>query len=500
MTDPSTFELPPVDPTAQLAPGRPETLPPFDVPPTSDQPAGRRRLDRRAFLGLAGGVGALGALGALFGPRAWDALFGGDTTAGGGALGQGEGSKLVLLTLYGGNDGLNTVIPYQNPAYASARGPLAVEASSVLPLADGFGLHAGMPGFKKLWDAKELAIVHGVGFANPNYSHFESMDIWQSGDTDASVSTGWLGRWLDGTKSSPLRAIALGPTLPTALSGERVQGAAIPIGPLVLPGDPGEQALYAALARAGTSGAPLAVEAATSDAVLLQLNQRLGPILSRSTTANPLHVSDLAGEAQTAASELAISDGGGGRAGGDVLAVQLSVVANLILAGASADVYSVELGRLRHPCRPGAGAERAPVPAGRRRHCVRRRTSWHPPRCAHDGADLHRVRSPGRGQRQRRHRPRLGQRGLRRRPLGEGRLLRRAAQPDQPVRGQHGLHDRLPLPLRHHVRRGARDRPQAVPRRVVPSSSRSSESQLLHVAHHGARTAVWWWYDSLVLG
>jgi uncharacterized protein (DUF1501 family) len=201
-----------------------------------------------------------------------------------------------------------------------------------------------MPGFKKLWDAKELAIVHGVGFANPNYSHFESMDIWQSGHTDASVSTGWLGRWLDGTKSSPLRAIALGPTLPTALSGERVQGAAIPIGPLVLPGDPGEQALYAALARAGTSGAPLAVEAATSDAVLLQLNQRLGPILSRSTTANPLHVSDLAGAAQTAASELAISDGGGGRAGGDVLAVQLSVVANLILAGASADVYSVELG------------------------------------------------------------------------------------------------------------------------------------------------------------
>ena len=209
----------------------------------------------------------------------------------------------MLLTLYGGNDGLNTVIPYQNPAYAAARGPLAVEASSVLPLADGFGLHAGMPGFKKLWDAKELAIVHGVGFANPNYSHFESMDIWQSGDTDASVSTGWLGRWLDGTKSSPLRAIALGPTLPTSLSGERVQGAAIPIGPLVLPGDPGEQALYAALARAGTSGAPLAVEAATSDAVLLQLNQRLGPILSRSTTANPLHVSDLAGEAQTAASD-----------------------------------------------------------------------------------------------------------------------------------------------------------------------------------------------------
>ena len=344
MTHSSWFEPPPADPTARLETARPATLPPFDVPPAADPPADRRRLDRRSFLGLAGGVGALGALGALFGPRAWDALFGGDTTAAGGAVGQGDGNKLVLLTLYGGNDGLNTVIPYQNPAYASARGPLAVEPSSVLPLADGFGLHAGMPGFKKLWDAKELAIVHGVGFANPNYSHFESMDIWQSGDTDASVSTGWLGRWLDGTKSSPLRAIALGPTLPTALAGERVQGAAIPIGPLVLPGDPVEQALYATLARAGTSGTPLAVEAATSDAVLLQLDHSLGPILSRSTTANPLHVSDLAAEVQTADSELAISDGGGGQAGGDVLAVQLSVVANLILAGASADVYSVELG------------------------------------------------------------------------------------------------------------------------------------------------------------
>ncbi len=344
MSDPSWFELPPVDPTAPLAPGLPEALPPFDAPPTPDPPARRRRLDRRAFLGLAGGVGALGALGAVFGPRAWDALFSGDTKAAAGALGQGEGNTLVLLTLYGGNDGLNTVIPYENPAYAAARGALAVEASSVLPLADGFGLHAGMPGFKKLWDAKELAIVHGVGFADPNYSHFESMDIWQSGDTDASVSTGWLGRWLDGTRSSPLRAIALGPTLPMALSGERVQGAAIPIGPLVLPGDAAEQALYAALARAGTSGAPLAVEAAASDAVLLQLNKRLGPILNRGTTANPLHLSDLAAEEQDAASELAISNGGGGQAGGDVLAVQLSVVANLILAGANADVYSVELG------------------------------------------------------------------------------------------------------------------------------------------------------------
>ena len=307
----------------------------------------RRRMHRRAFLGLAGGAGALGVLGAMFGPRAWDTLFGGGPSAGssaGGTLGAAGGDTLVLVTLYGGNDGLNTVIPYEDPAYAPARGPLAVDASSVLPLADGFGLHSKMPGFKKLWDSRELAIVHGVGFADPNYSHFESMDIWQAGSTDAATSTGWLGRWLDGTRSSPLRAIALGPTLPTALSGARVQGAAIPVGPLVLPGTASEQGLYAAAANADRADAPLAAEVAASDRVLLELRQRLGPVLDRTASANPLHLADESELAEGAAPNLAIANGGGGQASGNVLAVQLSVVANLILSGASADVYSVELG------------------------------------------------------------------------------------------------------------------------------------------------------------
>ena len=210
-----------------------------DIVPAPSEPE-RRRMHRRAFLGLAGGVGALGVLGGVLGPRAWDTLFGDSGEAG--AMGEAGGANLVVLTLYGGNDGLNTVIPYGDPAYAPARGPLAVAPSSVLPLKDGFGLHAQMPGFKKLWDSKELAIVHGVGFADPNFSHFESMDIWQAGSTDAATSTGWVGRWLDGTRSSPLRAIAVGPTLPPALSGARVQGAAIPVGPLELPGSPARAA------------------------------------------------------------------------------------------------------------------------------------------------------------------------------------------------------------------------------------------------------------------
>jgi uncharacterized protein (DUF1501 family) len=353
-TEPMWSESPPrprwEGPTAPIPhetpPDLPHTLPAEGVPAPSGPPPPGRGLDRRRFLALAGGVGALGALGAVLGPRAWDGLFGGGSSATTGAMGSGDGATLVLLTLYGGNDGLNTVIPYHDPAYAATRGSLAVAPSTVLPLADGFGLHAGMPGFKKLWDARELAIVHGVGFADPNYSHFESMDIWQSGVPETPVSTGWLGRWLDGTKSSPLRAIALGPTLPTALSGEKVQGAAIPIGPLELPGDAREQTLYAAVARAAASDPPLAAQAASSDRVLLALDQTLGPILDRSATSNPLHLTGTTaqGAGAGAAGALAIANGGGGTSTGDVLAVQLSTVANLILAGAGADVYSVELG------------------------------------------------------------------------------------------------------------------------------------------------------------
>ncbi len=306
--------------------------------------AGRVALGRRRFLALAGATGAIGFLGAALGPRAWDSLFG--DSASGGARGSPDGPKLVLVTLYGGNDGLNTVVPYQSSAYAAARGVLAVDPSSVLPIGEGFGLHAGMPGFKHLWDAGRLAVVHGVGFADPNYSHFESMDIWQSGVPGTPVSTGWIGRWLDATASSPLRAIGIGPTLPTALSGERIQGAAVPAGPITLPGDPAERARYAALADPSPRQASLEAQSAASGAVLLEIDDRIGPILDRTGKSDPLHLSGAGApaSASTAAGSLAISNGGGGQAADNVLATQLSVVANLILAGATAEVYSVDLG------------------------------------------------------------------------------------------------------------------------------------------------------------
>jgi len=302
--------------------------------------AGRPDMSRRRFLALAGGMATAGMLGAALGPRAWDGLFGASSPVGGAV----PDGRLVLVTLYGGNDGMNTVIPYQDPAYAPARGPLAIDPSTVLPLGEGFGLHPSMPGFKKLWDARQLAVVEGVGFADPNFSHFASMDVWQSAVPSGSESTGWIGRWLDRTPGSPLRAVGIGPTLPVVLTGDTVQGVTVPAGRLVLPGAPEEQALYAALAGSDHNDAVLLGQAAQSGSELLQVHTELGPILDRSATTDPLHLRSAGGTAPGAPQGLAIAQGGGGRAGAGLLATQLSLVANLILAGASSQVYSCELG------------------------------------------------------------------------------------------------------------------------------------------------------------
>ncbi len=312
--------------------------------PRSPVPAGPThiRLDRRMFLALAGGAGAVGMLGAALGPRAWEVVFGGASDRAG-ALSAGTAKRLVLVTLYGGNDGLNTVVPYQDPAYAASRGALAVDPSTVLPIGEGFGLHPALTGLRKLWDAKKLAIVQGVGFPDPNYSHFESMDIWQSGSTTSSTTTGWIGRWLDRNGSSPLRAVGIGPTTPVVLQGERVQGASLPSGPIQLPGSTQEQSLFAQLAGTTKSEAGLVMEVARSNADLITVEQRLGPILARSATSDPLHLSP-ATAASGPPAALAIANGGGGVSSAGVLATQLSMVANLILAGSPTEVYSVELG------------------------------------------------------------------------------------------------------------------------------------------------------------
>ena len=101
---------------------------------------------------------------------------------------------LVIVQLTGGNDGLNTVVPYAEAAYQKARPTLKIPAASVLKLEQGLGLAPSMTGFSQLWEAGQLAVLQGVGYAQPNRSHFESMDIWHKATTSPTEKFGWLGR------------------------------------------------------------------------------------------------------------------------------------------------------------------------------------------------------------------------------------------------------------------------------------------------------------------
>lgn len=105
---------------------------------------------------------------------------------------------LVVLQLAGGNDGLNTVIPYGDDAYFRARPKLAIPANKTLALTDHIGLHPKLTGLKSLYDEGHLSIVQGVGYPNPNRSHFRSTEIWQTAsDSDRAEYYGWLGRYFD---------------------------------------------------------------------------------------------------------------------------------------------------------------------------------------------------------------------------------------------------------------------------------------------------------------
>lgn len=112
---------------------------------------------------------------------------------------------LVVVQLSGGNDGLNTVIPYQDPLYQKSRPTLAIPPADVLSIADGLGFHPEARGLADLLEDDQLAIVQGIGYPNPNHSHFESMDIWhtcQRKRKDNPRTTGWLGRYLEGVSSA----------------------------------------------------------------------------------------------------------------------------------------------------------------------------------------------------------------------------------------------------------------------------------------------------------
>lgn len=111
---------------------------------------------------------------------------------------QSSNKKLVIIQWSGGNDGLNTVVPYTNDLYYKARPKLALERSKVLKVSNDLGFNPKLSYLRRLYDNAELSVINNVGYPNPNKSHFRSMDIWHTASgSNEYLSTGWLGRYLD---------------------------------------------------------------------------------------------------------------------------------------------------------------------------------------------------------------------------------------------------------------------------------------------------------------
>ena len=131
---------------------------------------------------------------------------------------------LVVVQMGGGNDGLNTVIPFSNDAYYRARPNLAVPQKEVIRLTDELGLHPGLTTLKGLYDQGAMAIVQGVGYPNPSRSHFKSMEIWHTADPEGRVVRyGWIGRYFDSkcpVCEQPTVGVNVGPSMPLAMQAE----------------------------------------------------------------------------------------------------------------------------------------------------------------------------------------------------------------------------------------------------------------------------------------
>ncbi len=127
---------------------------------------------------------------------------------------------LVVLQLTGGNDYMNTVIPYADSNYYDSRPALGIPEDTVLKLDDEVGFHPSMRAMKEIYVRGDMAIIHGVGYRNPSRSHFRSMDIWHTAEPDGVATEGWLGRVvreLDPEGENPVTAVNIGQGLPRAL-------------------------------------------------------------------------------------------------------------------------------------------------------------------------------------------------------------------------------------------------------------------------------------------
>jgi len=142
-----------------------------------------------------------------------------------------EYRNLVVIQLSGGNDGLNTVVPFENDIYYNSRKTISVAKDKVLKLTDDLGFHPSMTGLQGLYNDGLMCVLNSVGYPNPNRSHFRSMDIWQTAtNANEYKNTGWIGRYLDSNCNEcnhPYLALELDQTLSLALKGDAKKGIAV---------------------------------------------------------------------------------------------------------------------------------------------------------------------------------------------------------------------------------------------------------------------------------
>ncbi|ASZ09884.1 DUF1501 domain-containing protein [Chitinophaga pendula] len=176
-------------------------------------------INRRRFLQ----VGSLASAAALL-PKFLKALEKG-------ALVPPGNKVLVIVQLSGGNDGLNTVIPYRNDIYYRMRPALGIKREQALSLSDDIGIHPALKSFKALYDEGSLSVLNNVGYPNPDRSHFRSMDIWHTASESKDYwTTGWIGRYLDAQCKGcdkPTQALEIDDTLSLALKGNAAKGLAL---------------------------------------------------------------------------------------------------------------------------------------------------------------------------------------------------------------------------------------------------------------------------------
>jgi uncharacterized protein (DUF1501 family) len=142
----------------------------------------------------------------------------------------GKSRSLIVLQLSGGNDTLNTVIPYTNELYYDHRRAVRIPQESALPLDGELALNPNMASVKRLWDEGKVAVINGIGYPNPNRSHFRSMDIWHTAEPEKVKNEGWLGlavKEMDPRGENVLTAVNFGRGLPRALSAKGVPVASV---------------------------------------------------------------------------------------------------------------------------------------------------------------------------------------------------------------------------------------------------------------------------------